>query len=184
MVMLVGDAARFAIEFDFDHNQDESEKVRLAFGHFRFILNGSTVGDPEEYTSLGTIAASLRSAVDDRPARCAIKGFCEASAAAVFAEFDWVVFGVGRDDESFLVADPRERTFCVSFVHPMTDALGHHKMVLIECGEVQRLIWQDLAGEVRETVLDAGEFEEVASQFIEALDRLIHERPAVSWTRS
>lgn len=173
MVMLVGDAARFAIEFEFDHNQDEAGKVRFAFGHIRFILNGSTVGDPEEYSSLGTIAGSLQSSVDQRPNRWAIKGFCESSAAAVFTEFDWVVFGVGRDDESLLVADPRERTFRSSFVHPMVDALGHQKMVLIECGEVQRLIWQDLGGEVRETVLDAGEFEAVAGQFIEALGRII-----------
>ncbi len=148
-IMIFGDAARFAIEFDFDQHPEEPKRRRFGFGHARFLRNGSTVGDLEEYSSLGTIAWALQSSVDNRPRRCAIDVCCEAAAAAVFSELDWVVYGVGRDDDSLWVEDPTEKTYCYCVVHPSVNARGHPKMVAIECEAVQRVIWHDLGGDIR-----------------------------------
>ena len=173
--MIVGDVSRFAIEFNFDPNQVEPERSRFCFGYIRFLLNGSTVGDLEEFSTLGTVAALLRKWIKQRPFRRAVDNFCEATAAAVFAELDWVVYGVGRDDESLQIADPRERPFRAFFVNPLPYSLDDQKIVVINCGESQRMIWQDLSGEVREVRLDAGESEAVAGQFVDAVDRFVRE---------
>lgn len=168
--MLVGSADRFAIEFDFDEDQADEESRHFCFGHVRCILAGSTVGDPKAHSSLSTVAWAFQCSIEYRPHRRAVDGFCERPAAAVFAELDWVVYGVGRDDASWQIADPRERPFRYFFVNPTEDALPQ-KLVVIECGATQRVIWEKLEGGLGEVFLDAGEFEAVASEFIDAVNR-------------
>lgn len=168
--MIVGDAFRFAIEFEFDDHQAELAMRRFGFGHVRFLLNGSTVGNVEEYSSLGTIATSLLSSVEHRAVRRSVESFCEASAEAIFSELDWVVFGVGRDHCSLQLEDPRERMFRHFFVNPTVDALGDQKIIVVECAEVQRVIWENPGGGVLEVTIAAGEFESVVCQFIAAVD--------------
>lgn len=162
--MLVGAVRRFAVEYEFDERQALAERARFGFGHVRFWLDGAPVGDWTTHTSLGTVAHSLELSIDHRASRRASPRLCALSTAALFAELDWEVFGVGRDDLS--VEDPRERGYLLFFVHPMIDTFDGNKIAVVECSHSQRVLWKLASSEPRELPLAPGEFEEIAGTFV------------------
>jgi hypothetical protein len=167
--MFVGDVGRFAIEFEFDEAQEDSLRWRFGFGHVRFWFGDTPVGCFETRSSLGSLAVGFRSILACRPLRRAPAHLCALPTQQLFDELNAVVYGV--DLEFIPDEDLREKVYSAYFVNPGMDTFDDWKIVAIECDNVQRLLWRPRNSRAQEVLLRCGEFEEVSSLFIAAVER-------------
>jgi|LNFM01.2.fsa_nt_gb hypothetical protein len=169
MPTIIGEKLRFAIEYAVDSVQSKENHQRFRFGEIRFWLGGNSIGDDCGPTSLGSVAAHLRAAIDDRTLRWASPALCALTTSQLFEELDDGVYATHRTD--LLTQDPREELYRAFFVHPPVDVFDRSKIVVVDCVYFQRMIGRLSDNRLVEVRLALGEFERVAQEFCDSIGR-------------
>lgn len=166
-MMLIGDRARFAIEFECDPVASDAEPVPWMFGRIRWWCGGMTLGRYEPCTAIDEIAVTVRRLLGSEAGRydpelmAAPAGdVARIVTEALFSDSD-------RSDEQIAADGERYWPF---FVSPRTEHFDPWDIFVVEDDAGARLIWGP-AGRpnVSECGLRRGEFAGVLRGFLKAL---------------
>lgn len=168
--MIVGEASRFAVEFDLDVNSlDEPAEAEWLFGRLRWWCGGAAVGRFESDTTLrdlGNEAERVRRYEGQRadrhlmsiPAREAVQTVVD----ALFVDH-------GQTDDELVANEAKYRRY---IVRPMVEEFDMWDIFLFEDDHDGRLIWRyEDQEELHEVHLEPGEFDQVLAEFVKELHR-------------
>ncbi|MQY18353.1 Imm42 family immunity protein [Nocardia macrotermitis] len=166
--MLVGDRARFAVEYELEPvRAGDAELARWMFGRIRWWCGGDAVGRFDRHGTVREVAVIAQRLLDQGGGRCA-EGLLNVPAAEVVRVVTEALFGSGERSDAQIVADGAR--YWPLFVSPRTEVFDAWDVVVVEGATRARLIW-GLVGhpEISECELSPGEFDDVLRAFLGTL---------------
>ena len=173
--MLVGDKARFAVEFELDAEKARSPELgEWLFGTICFWCAGERVGLHDEETTLRDVLNEAKRILQGAPRR-GDGDLLSAPKDEVLSRITDALFADSGQSDSQARAD-WER-FSPFLVTPRVDVFDHWRIFLVEGGGRGRLIWSRRGDQAaRERDLEEGEFDRVLQAFLAGLHRLQQDR--------
>jgi Immunity protein 42 len=169
--VLVGDKARFGIEFEVDFPEVEGHKWLL--GHVYFWANGVAIGDRYKVGSLTAAAHSMAQLLRYRGRRTASE-LMDKSSSEIFHLIDHALFVDDGRPDGQVEADWQR--YSVYIAKPTgLGIFDGWKAYLIEDERHGRYIWRETrrrGSAIHEAVLKAGEFDDAVEAFIATVDGL------------
>ncbi|MFI1919272.1 Imm42 family immunity protein [Nocardia sp. NPDC020380] len=165
--MLIGDRARFAIEFECDPVARGGEPGPWMFGRIRWWCGGMAVGRYESCSAIDEIAVTVRRLLASEAARHSPELMAAPAADVARIVTDALFSDSDRSDEQIAADGARYWPF---FVSPRSENFDPWDVFVVEGAAGARLIW-GTAGqpEVDECALRRGEFAWVLRGFLKAL---------------
>lgn len=168
--MLIGDKSRFAIEYELDETDlSPAATVRWLYGRICWWARGERLGAYAEHETTGEIAGALRFILKDEGKRFSRELFQMPCEDALVLIVRALYLDDGQSGEQ-VAKDARQ--FSRFYITPGSDVFDGWRIVLIEGERSAKLIWrlQDY-GAVQESILELGEFERVARDYLKSLPR-------------
>jgi hypothetical protein len=166
--MFIGDKSRFAIEYELDETDlPPAEAARWLYGRICWWARGERIGTYAEHETTGEISGALRFILKEEGTRFNRELFQMPSEDALMLIVKALYLDDGQSDEQ-MAEDARK--FSRFYVSPGSDVFDDWRIVLIEGERSAKLLWcrQDY-GPVQESILELGEFERVAGDYLKSL---------------
>ncbi len=166
---LVGDPARFAIEFEVEPTPDSGiDDAHCLFGRTRWWCGGTAVGRFEPHTVLPDVARALERILAYEPDRALRPDLLELPAAEVAQIVGQALYADSERSDAQIAEDGiRYGPF---FVSPRTTTFDLWDVFVVEGASSARLLWCPVgSAEVDECDLRPGEFASVLAGFLQAI---------------
>ncbi|WP_158675539.1 Imm42 family immunity protein [Nocardia stercoris] len=164
---LVGDPARFAIEFEVEPAPDP-EAAPWMFGRTRWWCGGTAVGRYEPHTVLPDVTRALELILTGEPDRTRRPDLLELPAADVARIVGQALYADSERSDAQIAADGSH--YGPFFVSPRTSTFDLWDVFVVEGLRSARLMWCPVgSAEIGECELRPGEFAGVLAGFLQAI---------------
>jgi hypothetical protein len=159
----VGNKLRFGIEWTITGREGT-----FVFGNIRLWANNEPIGDFQEVDLVSRVAYLFKQSIKLRDKRFD-PDLCTQDKALVIEKVWNAVYG-DIDDEIPLGDGIKYAPF--NILDSWADGFDNYNAAIVECKNKQRFIWKNRkTGVVKESILTIGEYESVANEFINWMEK-------------